>query len=48
MEEYNLKFNVSWDRFCETYKDNEYFLSLQPYDRLSCFVDYILELEKKN
>lgn len=42
-----VKHNAKWDDIRMEYKNNQYFKDLHPYDRISTFIEYILEVEKK-
>lgn len=48
LEEDRIKFNTRWDEARSNYKNNPYFKELHPYDRISVFVEYILEAERKH
>jgi hypothetical protein len=43
-----VKHNAKWDDIRLQYKNNELFKGLHPYDRISTFVDYVLDVEKKH
>lgn len=43
-----VKYTTQWDEARVRYKNNEHFKALHPYDRISTFVDYIFDAEKKN
>ena len=43
-----MRHNTRWDDIRHTYRDNQVFKDLHPYDRISTFIDYILEAEKKH
>jgi hypothetical protein len=43
-----VKHNAKWDDVRVNYKNHELVKTLHPYDRISTFVDYILDAEKKH
>ncbi len=38
---------MKWDDIRAIYKNNQYYKNLHPYDRISTFLDYIFDAEKK-
>jgi pre-mRNA-processing factor 40 len=48
LETDQVKFNTKWDDVRIQYKNNDVFKSLHPYDRISTFIDYIFDAEKKS
>jgi DNA-binding SARP family transcriptional activator len=48
LEADNVRYNAKWDDMRIQYKNNDIAKALHPYDRISTFVDYILDAEKKH
>lgn len=47
LEEDNVSCTTKWDDLRSIYKNNQYFKDLHPYDRITTFVEYIFEAEKR-
>ena len=47
MERDNIKYNTRWDEVRSKYKEDANFKALHPYDRISTFLEYIFDAEKK-
>jgi hypothetical protein len=47
LERDGVKNNARWDDIRAKYKEDEHFKALHPYDRITTFLEYIFDAEKK-